>query len=176
MQSVTSLTSDAWPRLPVGKVRTCPADKTDRFLVERFRQWIPGWSQQQLSFAGFLDFCDWLGIRVMRCRLLDAYGYAFWIGATPYIYLSNHIGGPELVITSWHEVCHILYHPSHPEVFKRTGNLWNWSKCHRQAEIIGVMAWMPHGVADEMATDELMREFGVRREVAEFRASLNLWR
>jgi hypothetical protein len=81
-----------------------------------------------------------------------------------------------MAITANHETAQILYHPSHPKVFERSGNLWNWSKCNRQAEIVGAVAWMPLATADGLSVDELMREFGVRREVAEFRASLNLWR
>jgi len=117
-----------------------------------------------------------IGIEVKLRHLVKAYGRSYWKGGVPRIDLPLNIDGPELLISAWHEVCHLLYHPAEKAPFTRYGNLWNWSKCDRQAEIIGVMAWMPHGPADLMTPDELMKEFGVRREVAEFRASLNLWR
>jgi Zn-dependent peptidase ImmA (M78 family) len=99
-----------------------------------------------------------------------------WQRTGPIIDIADDIFGPELIVTAFHELAHVLYHPAHPRIFRRAGNLWNWSKCHRQAEIIGVIAWMPLTIADGLSADELMREFGVRREVAEFRASLNLWK
>lgn len=174
MQSVTSSTSSPLFRSQA-VIRQSAGLPHDRLLAERFRQWIPGWGTRQLSFSDFRGACSEIGIFVVRHSLRDAYGYAFWLGSVPYIYLASYLCGSELVITAYHELAHIIYHPSHPEIFKRTGNLWNWSKCHRQAEIVGVMAWMPHRIADGMTADELMREFGVRRKVAEFRASLNLW-
>lgn len=150
--------------------------KTDRFLVERFTEWIPGWGRRQLSLVDFYELSESLGVEVVDYPFEQDAGYAFWVGDIPYVYYSNRLSGSEQVITCYHELAHILYHPPRPEVFKRTGNLWNWSKCDRQAEIVGVVAWMPEPMVHDMTVSDLMREFGVRREVAEFRINLSLWR
>ena len=148
--------------------------KTDRFLVERFSEWIPGWGKRQLSYIDLNCMCESLGIEVVEFPLKKARGYALWAGPVPYIYVADHLSGPEKVITGFHELAHILYHPTHPEAFCRAGNLWNWGKCDRQAEIVGVIAWMPYSLARGLSVEELMEGFGVRREVAEFRAGLRL--
>jgi Zn-dependent peptidase ImmA (M78 family) len=149
--------------------------ETDRFLVERFASWIPGWGRKQLSLADFYEFAESLSVEVIEYPFIQDAGCAFWVGVTPYIYYSSKLTGPEQVITCYHELAHILYHPSRPEVFRRTGDLWNMSKCDRQAEIVGVIAWMPETVVRGLSVDDLMNEFGVSRKLAEFRSALTLW-
>lgn len=141
--------------------------------MERFAEWIPGWGKRQLCLADLSDYCERQQIELVEYPLEDADGYALWVSSVPYIYVANHLRGPEKVITGYHELAHILYHPSHPEVFKRTGDLWNWSKCDRQAEIVGVLAWMPEVVG--LSVEEVMTRFGVSRGIAEFRLHLRLW-
>ena len=146
---------------------------SDRFLVERFSQWIPGWGRRQLCLSDLTDYCERHQIEVVFADLEDADGYALWVGGVPYIYIAHHLRGPEKVITGYHELAHILYHPPHPEVFRRTGNLWNWRKCDRQAEIVGQLAWMPNVAG--LSVDQVMAQFGVSHEVAVFRLQLKLW-
>jgi Zn-dependent peptidase ImmA (M78 family) len=148
---------------------------SDRLLVERFAEWIPGWGRRQLCLADLTDYCERHRIEVVFADLQDADGYALWAGSASYIYIASHLRGPEKVITAYHELAHILYHPPHPEVFKRTGDLWNWSKCDRQAEIVGEVAWMPESEVRGLQVEELMRSYGVSRPVAEFRSQLRLW-
>ena len=145
----------------------------DRFLVERFSQWVPGWGRRQLCLADLTDYCEGHGIEVVFDDLEDADGYALWVGRVPYIYIGRHLRGPEKVITGYHELAHILYHPPHPEVFRRTGDLWNWSKCDRQAEVVGVVAWMPY--VNGLTVEQVMQQFGVSRAVSNFRTGLKLW-
>jgi Zn-dependent peptidase ImmA (M78 family) len=125
-----------------------------------------------LSLVDFYELSEALGVEVVDYPFEQDAGQAFWVGDIPYVYYSSLLPGPEQVITCYHELAHILYHPPRPEVFKRTGDLWNWSKCDRQAEIVGVVAWMPESKG---SVEQLMAEFGVGREVAEFRHSLYLW-
>jgi Zn-dependent peptidase ImmA (M78 family) len=146
---------------------------SDRFLVERFAEWIPGWGRRQLCLADLTDYCEQHRIEIVFADLEDADGYALWASSAPYIYIARHLRGPEKVITGYHELAHILYHPPHPEIFRRTGNLWNWSKCDRQAEIVGELAWMPDVAG--LSIDQVMARFSVSREVAEFRLYLSLW-
>jgi Domain of unknown function (DUF955). len=141
--------------------------------VERFAEWIPGWGRRQLCLADLTDYCERHGIEVVFADLEDADGYALWVSGAPYIYIAQHLRGPEKVITGYHELAHILYHPSHPEVFRRVGNLWNWSKCDRQAEVVGVVAWIPN--CYNLSTSDLMQIYGVGWEIALFRSKLQLW-
>lgn len=148
--------------------------KTDRFLVERFSQWIPGWNQRQLTLDDLCRVCDESGVVLIEMDLL-ADGLALWSDAQPFIYINTRLSYSEKVITGFHELTHILYHPSQPEIFKRQKNCcWNFSKQDRQAEIIGLVAWMPESQARGLSPASLMAQFNVRRESAEFRASLNL--
>jgi Zn-dependent peptidase ImmA (M78 family) len=128
-----------------------------------------------LSLADLNRVCDSLGIEVVEYPLEDATGYVLWIAMSAHIYIADGLRGPEKVVTDFHELAHILYHPPHPEVFERTGGLWNTDKCQRQAEIVGVVAWMPEREVRGCTTEELMKKFGVSREVAAFRAGLRLW-
>ncbi|HKP85605.1 MAG TPA: ImmA/IrrE family metallo-endopeptidase [Blastocatellia bacterium] len=146
---------------------------SDRFLVERFADWIPGWGRRQLALSDFYELAESLGVEIVEYPFRRDAGQAFWVGATPYVYYSSWLSGPEQVITCYHELAHILYHPSRPEVFKRTGDLWNMSKCDRQAEIVGVIAWIPD--TQRLSVEGLMEAYGVNREIAEFRAGLGLW-
>jgi Zn-dependent peptidase ImmA (M78 family) len=148
--------------------------KTDRFLVERFTQWIPGWGVRQLQLDDLGKFCDDCGIRVIDMEL-DADGYALWLGGQPFVYINSLLPYAERVITGFHELAHILYHPSDTEILHRRA-LWNWSKCDRQAEIVGCVAWMPEPGARGRSADDLMAIYEVRRESAEFRSHLSLWK
>lgn len=150
--------------------------KSDRTLVERFSQWIPGWNRRQLTFDDLENLCDECGIIVVEEPLEDAEGYAFWIGSTPFIYINAVLPYPEKVITGFHELAHILYHPpSEDATFLRRYANWNWSKCDRQAEIVGCIAWMPDSEARGRSVEELMDRYEVMRDVAEFRSQLYIW-
>jgi Zn-dependent peptidase ImmA (M78 family) len=149
--------------------------KTDRFLVERFTQWIPGWGIRQLTLDDLGNLCDDCGIVVVETALEED-GLAIWLDGQPFVYINRLLPYAERVITGFHELAHILYHPIDKEVFRRTGlDLWNWSKCDRQAEVVGTVAWMPEPQVRGLSPETLMQRFGVRRESAEFRARLNLW-
>ena len=123
-----------------------------------------------MSLADLKDLCEEIGVTVVEYPLEEACGYALWVEGTPYVYIAEHLTGPEKVITGYHELAHILYHPSHPEVFERTGNLWNMNKCNRQAEIVGVVAWMPE--IRRLTVEEISEEFEVSIKLAQFRHEL----
>lgn len=146
---------------------------SDRFLVERFSEWLPGWGRRQLTLVDFYELAYSLGIEVVEYPFDRDCGHAFWIGAQPYVYYSSRLPGPEQVITCYHELAHILYHPVIPAGFKRERSFFNFDKWQRQAEIVGVVAWMPS--VEYMTAEYIMREYGVSRETASFRAGLNLW-
>jgi Zn-dependent peptidase ImmA (M78 family) len=82
---------------------------------------------------------------------LNSDGLAFWLDGRAFVYINSLLPYSERVITGFHELAHILYHPTDNQILHRRA-LWNWSKCDRQGQ------------------------YEVRRESAEFRASLDLWR
>lgn len=147
----------------------------DRFLVERFSQWIPGWNKRQLTLDDLGNICDDCGIAIVEMPLEDD-GYAVWLEADPFVYINSQLPYSEQVITGFHELAHILYHPNTQDRLRlrRLAN-WNWSKCDRQAEIVGCVAWMPDALVCGLRAEEMTELFDVRRESAEFRAQLKLW-
>jgi Zn-dependent peptidase ImmA (M78 family) len=150
--------------------------RTDRFLIERFSHWLPGWNSRQLTLDDLGHACDDCGIVVVEMAL-HAEGLALWIESQPFIYINSLLPYPERVITGYHELAHILYHTPRPEIFRRQKEcIWNFSKQDRQAEIIGSIAWMPETEAHGLSADTLMLQFEVGRETATFRASLDLWK
>lgn len=150
---------------------------TDRFLVERITQLIPGWGVKQLTLDTLEKYCATQSIICTELPLIEADGYAFYQHRIPHIYYSSRLPYPQKVITGYHELCHILIDAPDPEMFKRQNpRCWNFNKWDRKAEIVGVVAWMPETRARGLSVEELMREFDVSRDSAEFRASLNLWR
>jgi Zn-dependent peptidase ImmA (M78 family) len=157
-------------------MRNLAGRKSDRYLVERFEQWIPGWGRRQLTLDSLGNLCDECGI-VVTTTPLEGDGYAFWLEGCPFIYVNSLLPEGEQVVTLGHELAHVLYHPSSDDaVFLRAHSFWNWSKCDRQAEIVGCVAWMPDRMISKyMTIDHIRQEFGVRRETAAFRLSLDLW-
>ena len=147
----------------------------DRFLVERFSQWIPGWNRRQLTLDDLGNLCDDCRVVVVELPLEDD-GYALWLEADPFVYINSQLPYSEQVITGFHELAHILYHPNSEDLMqlRRAAN-WNWSKCDRQAEIVGCVAWMPDVLVRGLHAEEMAQVFDVRRESAEFRAQLKLW-
>jgi Zn-dependent peptidase ImmA (M78 family) len=91
-----------------------------------------------------------------------------------YLIINSLLRGAEKVIAGFHEFCHLTDHVLDVDVFHFTGNLWNVNKYERQANIVGVIALMPAPSIQGLSVEDIMREFGVRREIAEFRASLGV--
>jgi Zn-dependent peptidase ImmA (M78 family) len=121
------------------------------------------------------NFCDNNGIVIIEISL-SRDGYAFTQNNTPYIFINSRLNYAEKVVTGYHELAHLLLHAPNPEVFRRQKNCcWNFSKCDRQAEIVGLVAWMPETQARGLSPGALMHQYDVRWESAEFRAGLNLW-
>jgi len=143
-------------------------------LIERFRSHLPGFNQHSFTLPDLYDICEAIEVRVRRLPMRRLHGCSFVEGGEVYIYINSLIRGPEQVIAGFHEYCHVVDHCFDVEVFQSTGGLWNLTKRERQAQIIGVLALMPAPLIDGMTIDEAMRAFGVRRDVAEFRATLNL--
>lgn len=141
-------------------------------LLERFSQRIDGFNQRQQSFEDLSALCISRGIELVQMPLRTLHGCALFEDGIPFLYVNSLISAAERVIAGFHEFCHLTDHSLEVGVFKSSGNLWNLPKVERQAQVVGVLAWMPDSDAGELSVEELMACYGVKRAVAEFRASL----
>ena len=141
-------------------------------LLGRFLDRIAGFNDRQLTLADLAELCDRKGIELVQMPLRSLHGCALYQDGIPFLYINSRLNASDKVIAGFHEFCHLTDHALEVGVFKSTGNLWNLRKLERQAQTIGVLAWMPEAEAAGLEIDELMARFAVRREVAEFRSSL----
>lgn len=150
------------------------AAKNSSMLIERFSNRLPDFNRRSFSLPDLYNICDELEVNVGRIPMQYLHGCCFVEGNEVYLYVNSLLRGPEQVVAGFHEYCHITDHCFDVEVFESTGGLWNLNKRERQAQIIGVVALMPAPSIHGMNVEDIMREFGVRREIAEFRASLRI--
>jgi Zn-dependent peptidase ImmA (M78 family) len=141
-------------------------------LVERFRYRLPGFNRRTFTLRDLFDICDEINVRVKSLPMQLLHGCSFVESGEVFLYVNSLLARPEQVIAGFHEYCHITDHCFGVEVFQSTGNLWNLSKREYQAQIIGALALMPATMISGLTVVEIMYQFGVRREIAEFRASL----
>lgn len=149
--------------------------RNSRLLIERFANRIHGFNMRRQSLCDLYDLCEPLDVEVVQKPMRKLHGAAIEDMGFHYIYINSLLSGPLKVIAGFHEFCHLTDHALNVEAFKSTGNLWNLSKFERQAQIIGVIAWMPSVEIEGLSIEQIMREYGVPRNVAEFRLSLDLW-
>lgn len=143
-------------------------------LIERFEYRLPGFNLRPFTLPDLYDLCDELEVSVRRIPMQYLHGCSFVEGGEVFLYINSLLRGPEQVIAGFHEYCHITDHCFDVEAFESTGGLWNLNKRERQAQTVGVVALMPHPLVEGMTVNDLMREFGVSRQVAEFRAALRV--
>ncbi|MGH9764681.1 MAG: ImmA/IrrE family metallo-endopeptidase, partial [Blastocatellia bacterium] len=103
-----------------------------------------------------------------------AHGCSFHEGGRPFIYINSLLSHPEQVIAGFHEFHHLTDHALNTDVFLSTGNLWNRSKYEYQAQVVGVLAYMPDPLVWGLSAEEIQSCFGVTRQLARFRASLGI--
>ena len=144
----------------------------DRLLLEQFCHAIDGFNVRSQSLHDLGRLCDQLGIEVVQLPLRRLHGVALEDDGFKYLYINSRLSGPEKVIAGFHEYCHLTSHSLDMSILKSTGSLWNLQKYERQAQIIGAVALMPDPALSGLSIEEIMQEFGVSRQVAEFRAGL----
>jgi Zn-dependent peptidase ImmA (M78 family) len=144
----------------------------DRLLLEQFRLTIDGFNVRSQSLNDLGRLCDELEIEVVQMPLRRLHGVALEDDGYKYLYINSRLSGPEKVIAGFHEYCHLTSHSLEMSILKSTGGLWNLQKYERQAQIIGTVALMPDPALSGLSIEEVMQEFGVSRQIAEFRAGL----
>ena len=144
----------------------------DRLLLEQFRLTIDGFNVRSQSLNDLGRLCDELEIEVVQMPLRRLHGVALEDDGYKYLYINSRLSGPEKVIAGFHEYCHLTSHSLEMSILKSTGGLWNLQKYERQAQIIGTVALMPDPELSGLSIEEVMQEFGVSRQIAEFRAGL----
>jgi Zn-dependent peptidase ImmA (M78 family) len=141
-------------------------------LIERFRRRLPGFNVRRFCLRDLYDLCSYRGIDIIQMPLRALHGAAAEEDGYQYIFINSLLQNTEKIVAGFHEFCHLTDHVLDVDVFHFTGSLWNVNKYERQANIIGVLALMPAPSIQGMTVEDIMRQFGVRREIAEFRASL----
>jgi Zn-dependent peptidase ImmA (M78 family) len=144
----------------------------DRLLLDQFRLTIDGFNVRSQSLNDLGRLCDELEIEVVQMPLRRLHGVALEDDGYKYLYINSRLSGPEKVIAGFHEYCHLTSHSLEMSILKSTGGLWNLQKYERQAQIIGTVALMPDPALSGLSIEEVMQEFGVSRQIAEFRAGL----
>ena len=152
--------------------RSNPA--SDRLLLERFSNRIPGFNVRPQHLTDLDGLCDELDIEVVQLPMRRLHGVALEDGGFRYLYINRLLDGAEKVIAGFHEYCHLTSHSLNVAVFKSTGGLWNLDKYERQAQIVGTVALMPEPAIRHLSVEEIMREFSVSRRIAEFRFSFTI--
>lgn len=148
--------------------------RNSRLLIDRFEARIPGFNRFSLSFYYWVEVCDAYGVKVLQRPMRILHGLAMQGKKRPYIIINSTLTGPEKVIAVGHEFTHITDQILETSLFLSTGNLWNLSKFDRQAQIVGVVGLIPEPHITGKTAEDLMRDFGIKRAVAEFRLSLRL--
>lgn len=148
--------------------------KNSRLLIERFSQRIDGFNVRQQTLEDLYRLCAAIGVTVVELPFRRLHGGAFEDRGEKYLYVNELLPCSERTMTGFHELTHISDHVLEVEPFRSTGNLWNVSKFERQANIIGALAWMPDPLIRGLSIEQIVTEFGVSKNVAEFRLSLKI--
>lgn len=148
--------------------------RNSRLLIERFEARIPGFNRFSLAYSYWLEVCEAYKIRVLQRPLRVLHGLAMQGQKHPYIVINSCLTAADKVIAIGHEFAHISDQVLDTSIFLSTGNLWNNDKFDRQAQIVGVVGLMPERLVRGLSSEELRMEFGVSRDIAEFRLSLNI--
>lgn len=143
-------------------------------LVERFVKRIPGFNRFQLSFSYLIELSEAYGIKVLQIPLDLHHGQWIISNKRSYIVINSEISAPLQVIGGFHEFAHVTDHAPLRLLDHYSGGLCNIRKFERQAQIIGVMAYMPDTEILGLSSEDLMRRYGISREIAMFRLSLML--
>jgi Zn-dependent peptidase ImmA (M78 family) len=147
-----------------------------RNLIEYFTRGIPGFNHRQFCLEDLYNLAHFYGVKILQTHFMRDGGHVVYSPRRIYIVIDKGMTGPYKVMHGFHEITHVLYHERPYVLYRCSGRNWNLSKCEYQAEIIGALAWMPDREARGLPAEALMARYGVSRETAEFRASLNLWR
>ncbi len=140
-------------------------------LVSRMRTVVPALNRFRMTLKDWVELCEAYGIQVHQRPRRLVHGQCLRTARRSYIFINERLNLSDKIIAVGHEFTHLELHE--PQVLcMSTGDLWNRSKYEFQCDVVGVLSLMPTPEIAGLTIDDLMRCFGVRREVAEFRASL----
>jgi hypothetical protein len=144
----------------------------DRMLLERFAHRIRGFNDRQLCLNDLYVLCEERGIEPVEIPMLTLHGCAFNQDGIPFLYINSRLSRAEKVIAGFHEFCHLTDHSLEIGGFKSSGSCWSLSKIERQAQLIGVLAWMPQAQAAGLSVEELVAQYSVKPQIARFRVAI----
>jgi Zn-dependent peptidase ImmA (M78 family) len=147
------------------------------FLIQYYTDRIPGFGSKSLALPDLFAVCESDGIEVFRTPFDRLHGCAFFEDDAPFIFINSTLPAAEQVIAGWHEYDHLTRHMLKTHcpyncVFTSSGSMVNLSRIEREAQVVGCLALMPHPLVVGLSLEDIMREFGVSRNTAEFRANL----
>src|ERR1044072_2447294 len=137
-------------------------------------QRIAGFNERSLNLLDLRALCGAVGIEIVLAAFEYLHGYPLYESDAPYLFVNCNLNCSEQIIAGFHELCHFLEHGLFIGRFLSIGQMSNLSRLEREAEIVGTVSLMPAPLITGMTVEDLMRKFDVRREIAEFRASLRV--
>lgn len=144
----------------------------NRFL-DRFAEEVDGFNRKTLGGSDLEEVCLSLGIELIERPFRSLHGIAIEFREYNYVYVNSLISEPFKVIAGFHELFHVLHHIGDGKRCLSTGGVFNLSKNEYQAQAAGVIALMPNRIVAEMSVEDMMREFEITRQIAEFRLRLS---
>jgi Zn-dependent peptidase ImmA (M78 family) len=156
----------------LGGKREGQKSEDDYRLIERTAQRIAGFNERSLNLLDLRALCGVAGIEIVRISFEYLHGYPLYEEGVPYLFINRNLNRSERIIAGFHEFCHFMEHGVFVSRLLSTGNIKNLSRLERQAQIVGTVSLMPAPLIIGMTVEDLMRRFEIRREIAEFRASL----
>lgn len=146
--------------------------KGTSLILETLSQLIPDINRRSLTIEDFYQDAARFGIRAREMPLREIHGGSVYYRGRPYIRINRLLSPPEKVIAGYHELTHILAHAPELAPFMSSGSCWNHGRDERDAQTVGVIALMPSAAVVGREIEVLMEEFGVKREIAEYRLQL----
>lgn len=144
-----------------------------RFL-DRFAEEVAGFNVRSLCLRDLEQQCEARNIDFIIRPLRTLHGIAIELHEFDFVYVNSLIPDPLKTIAGFHELFHILHHIGDTKRCLSTGGVSCLSKNEFQAQVVGVVALMPDSLVASMSVNDIMREFEVSRQIAEFRLLCSL--
>lgn len=137
--------------------------------LSQFTRLVPGFSEVRLSLDDLAIECDRRGIDLIEIPMRRLHGCSWTDEFGPCIYLNRLVPIQQRTIAGWHEFAHLQLHLTDSQVLMSAGSLRNRGKFEREAETIGVIAFLPLALIQGMSAETIAATFGLPKKTANFR-------
>jgi hypothetical protein len=138
-------------------------------FVEAVRREVPDLGRRSLTLGDFEACCGRLEIEVIYLEMEEVRGVSFYEQGVPFIGLNSVLPRPEMVVTAFHELTHLLAHPFTEERFSEADADFSPEVYELEANVVGVVALIPDEAAPWPLARRLVRRYGVTPRTAHFR-------